>query len=935
MYVCHRRISSIRFAVGALIVRAKSQLGQKTSNLSNARDCALPTCLNEARATSDYCSEECAIKGIELEALQAVMNKDPRPAAIMIPPAKSSAQAAARKLSSPVQPLSPIQLKSPGSPKAEQNPVRSTALKGLTDSLMVAFENKPQQQEADLEKASRLAAVIEKELYMFTATPGQSGCGKDYKAKYRSLFFNLKDKNNESLRARVLSGELEPHELVRLTPEELANPELQSIAEEVRKRSIHDSVLTIEQEPFIKKTHKGDVSYIPGPSMMNESSSTSSTKPEDKDYDKEPNQDLTAEETPAEETVQAQQSSSKSTPVGSPTTDALDKLLARIQTNKRSGEEVLNDALTGEKRKKLSEGGPDGLAWVSSSSSYLPREPSPYSPSPSPSGSPALSSTTPPGSPPPLMLEGIERRLKSGASSASKQVLPVWQGTVYMHQVTKFFARAVQVGGSRVIPGRPSSDPLVEMIAPEWADILTKTVSIDGRIPTAAVASYVAQQRQSATKEVVVVQFELEDPSPASLEKRKAEFDKLFHYFYDKDRNGVVPNKGRHVKDMYLVPVASKDPLPVYLQNLMQVEALVRAREPRKDALFGVLIVNKASSHHHNRDHQHHHGQSPSHAKASSSHHRHSGASASRPYPTQHERRDSRESQSNGYTRRSSTVHSPSQQPPAVSSLFSIGTPMSAPASPSQNATSATPAITAPIKVPTLQELQGLVNQLFPAGNPGTPPVAISSPGSQTSQGLTPAAAAVTAQLSGTSASSLIAGLPANLAMNLGQTMAQFNQQQNVPVSHGQPYFARPPPPPLPAGMPIPPPGMPVPPPGFPPLPPHLLAQQQQGRPPMPIPPVPPMPPMAPHQLQAFLAQHQLQQQQGQQGQQGQPPQAMPPMSPFGPGFHPPPPRPNPQHVLQQQQQQQYQPYPPPSQGQWPEQTHHARPDQTRRRDWS
>ncbi|ORY99535.1 transcription elongation factor S-II, partial [Lobosporangium transversale] len=74
------------------------------------------------------------------------------------------------------------------------------------------------------------------------------GCGKDYKAKFRSLFFNLKDKNNESLRARVLSGELEPHELVRLTPEELANPELQSIAEEVRKRSIHDSVLTIEQE---------------------------------------------------------------------------------------------------------------------------------------------------------------------------------------------------------------------------------------------------------------------------------------------------------------------------------------------------------------------------------------------------------------------------------------------------------------------------------------------------------------------------------------------------------------------------------------------------------------------------------------------------------------------------------------------------------------
>ncbi|KAF9972076.1 hypothetical protein BGZ65_010031, partial [Modicella reniformis] len=352
-----------------LKARPKGQLGAKSPKglrLSDARDCALPTCLNEARATDDYCSEECSIKGIELEASQSVTNRDHKPSAILIPPARVLTSSTAKKLSSPVQPSSPVQLKSPGSPRVEQNPVRSTALKGLTESLMVAFENNEGQNEANTEKASELAAAIEKELYMFTATPGQSGCGRDYKAKYRSLFFNLKDKNNESLRARVLSGELQPHALVRLTPEELANPELQSIAEEVRKRSIHDSVLTIEQEPFIKKTHKGDVTYIPG-SMVTSSSSDSDAKPGDRgiqdDESKPESTKEVSEETPTEEMVQVQQSSNKTTP-GS--TEALDKLLAKIQTNKRSGEEGSSDTLSNEKRQRLLEARLEGLTGTTS-----------------------------------------------------------------------------------------------------------------------------------------------------------------------------------------------------------------------------------------------------------------------------------------------------------------------------------------------------------------------------------------------------------------------------------------------------------------------------------------------------------------------------------------------------------------------------------------
>ncbi|KAF9109674.1 PHD finger protein 3 [Mortierella sp. AM989] len=923
-----------------LKVRAKSlpSKGLKGSRLSDARDCALPTCLNEARATNDYCSEECAIKGIELEASQAV-KKEHKPSAIVIPTAKTILSHSAKKLSSPVQPSSPLQLKSPGSPKPEQNPVRSTALKGLGESLMVAFDTKADQKETDAEHAGQLAIMIEKELYMFTATPGQSGCGKDYKAKYRSLFFNLKDKNNESLRARVLSGELEPHELVRLTPEELANPELQSIAEEVRKRSIHDSVLTIEQEPFIKKTHKGDVSYIPGPSM-NQTSTAPNIEPNSRepDIDTKPSSTKgTPEEKSVEEMIQEQQSSNKSTPAGSPTTEALDKLLARIQTNKRSGEEILNDALSSGKRQRQTEAGQDG-------SSYLPREPSPYSPSPSPLGSPVLVTTTPPGSPPPFMLEEIERNAKIKADASRKrQVLPIWQGTVEMDQVAKVFARAVQVGGSRVIPGRVSTNPTADMVAAGWADILTRNVTVEGRIPIAAVESYVAQQRQSVTKEVLIVRFELNSVPTGSFEQRNAEFEKLFRYFHEKSRNGVIPNKARQVKDMYLVPIGANDPLPRYFQGLVENEALVQGTGHRTDALFGVLVVNKASSHHHRHGQAHGqahgHGHSPSHPKSSSSSHRRPSITNSSPYPVRHDRHDSKDSQSGGYP---SLSHPPRPQalPAVVTSSFSVGAPMAvaqqhsvasvpAPTPAPVSAPAPTPApMPTPSKPPSLEELQGLVDQLFHSGKTSIP-----APGTSTSttQGLTPAAAAVTAQL----ASGLIAGLPASVTMNLTQAMAQLSQQQQQPQpqqSHQQPqgqhqsqgqqqpFFARPPPPP---------PGMPIPPPGFLPL--HSIPQHGQR-------PVPPMPPIPPHQLQAFLAQ-----QYGQKGIQGQ---QVPPLPPLPPGFIPPPP---PSHL--QIPQQQYQPQPQQQPQRQPQQQHHHHQhhhqqhqhsqdqfrseDPRKRRDWS
>ncbi|GJJ72215.1 hypothetical protein EMPS_04572 [Entomortierella parvispora] len=854
--------------------RSKTQFGGKTKHtkISDALDCALPTCLNEARPTSDYCSEECAIKGIELEAAQAVAQSEHLLPTIVIPAKKLAAGPSVKKSNLAAAPKSPI------SPKPEQDPVRSTALKGITDGLMVALEGQENQKPEDIEKAKTLAVSIEKELYLFTATPGVPGCGKDYKAKYRSLFFNLKDKNNDSLRNRVLSEELKPRELVRLTPEELANPELQSIAEEVRKRSIHDSVLTIDEEPFIKKTHKGEVSFVPRVSSI--AGSKLEQEEEEEEEEEEKDEEQTADRTEEEKTggeLFAQNNgghdgSNKSTPQGSPRMDTLDKLLARIQTNKRPGEEALNEVLSSSEKRQRNDSGGDRS---SSGMSYMPREPSPYSPSPSPEGSPTLLSTTPPDSPPPFMLEEIRRNMEREKASDSKRATsaePVWQGTLSMPQVAKFQSRAVQVGG-RTIPG------------PEWADILARSISIDGRIHIKAVETYLTQVKQSLTKEVVLVRLEpslvMDGPEDA-----QREFNHLCQHLHDISRFGVVPQKsGGRVKDLYLIPLAAGAPLPWLFEGLMESEAHVRGRDQSaKNALIGVLVLNKGSSsgsHHQQRGHSHqqkqqhhHHGHSPSQSKSGSGQRRpiskEATASAGRPYPIPQERREIKDSQQG---RAPPPVH-PGPPPPAPTTAYQWTPPTSAPVAsrapaPSPISTSGSAATTAgptspPLKVPSLQELQGLVNQLFPASNPSSstnvrpqqeqqhreqqlqPP---QTTGASSSQGLTSAAAAVTTQLTGSSAPNYLGGIPASMAMDLSQTLAQLRQQQHQQPPQQLPQHP-PQPPPVPPffglhGMP---PGFPLP----PPVPPALIAAAAAAGQ-----PIAPFPPIPPHQLQAFLSQQQ------------------------------------------------------------------------------
>lgn len=106
------------------------------------------------------------------------------------------------------------------------------------------------------EKIDKLATDIEDQLNEIF----KEGSSK-YLNKYRSLVFNLRDQKNQALIRNVLSGEINPSRLVRMSAEDLASSELAKWRERENKHSIElikrDAQLATQQV-IVKKTHKGE-----------------------------------------------------------------------------------------------------------------------------------------------------------------------------------------------------------------------------------------------------------------------------------------------------------------------------------------------------------------------------------------------------------------------------------------------------------------------------------------------------------------------------------------------------------------------------------------------------------------------------------------------------------------------------------------------------
>ncbi|KAF5376506.1 hypothetical protein D9615_008681 [Tricholomella constricta] len=74
------------------------------------------------------------------------------------------------------------------------------------------------------------------------------GTTGEYKNRIRSLFVNLKDKNNPGLRDSLISGELSVEKLSKMTSQEMASEERKAADQKIREENFHNSLAAGEQQ---------------------------------------------------------------------------------------------------------------------------------------------------------------------------------------------------------------------------------------------------------------------------------------------------------------------------------------------------------------------------------------------------------------------------------------------------------------------------------------------------------------------------------------------------------------------------------------------------------------------------------------------------------------------------------------------------------------
>lgn len=154
----------------------------------------------------------------------------------------------------------------------------------------------------------------------------------------------------------------------------------------------------------------------------------------------------------------------------------------------------------------------------------------------------------------------------------------VWRGKVAMVPVSEFTSFAKHVGGADLSGRIP------------WSQLAPQTLQVDGRIDIQLASSYLCGLRFSSSTDVSVIAI-----SSPDLPGERAGFDKLFDYFKNRSRYGVI---GKHplaaVKDTYIIPIeAGTTTKPEFLELLENntLEDTINAR-----ILLVVFVVKTSES---------------------------------------------------------------------------------------------------------------------------------------------------------------------------------------------------------------------------------------------------------------------------------------------------------------------------------------------------
>lgn len=150
---------------------------------------------------------------------------------------------------------------SSGDKSNEREKIRVNARKTLIEQLLLRTKEVSDKNAAKLTESEITDFVTAAEAEMFAMFGHDTNM--KYKSKYRSLMFNIKDRKNKTLFDKISNKAIEPKQLVRLSPEELASQELAKWRENENKHQLE--MITKSEldmlacgKSYVLKTHKGE-----------------------------------------------------------------------------------------------------------------------------------------------------------------------------------------------------------------------------------------------------------------------------------------------------------------------------------------------------------------------------------------------------------------------------------------------------------------------------------------------------------------------------------------------------------------------------------------------------------------------------------------------------------------------------------------------------
>ena len=429
----------------------------------------------------------------------------------------------------------------------------------------------PKGQKVD-EFGNKLGLLVEQAIFM-NFWSGTGKAPEAYANKFRTISHNAK--KNPSLRDRVLSGSLSPSDFSRMEPKDMASEELQEMKEEMLKEAEKQHVLIQEEGPRMRRTHKGE-ELIEDESHVADSMDSAFVAPlRKRPSEIDPN--ITKQASPENEKPQSPDAVELPESFGmSPATTALP---LKIDTNaeprasaapperKSANSFNIQDVWSGVK-------GPDPetqrTRQTSRPSEPLLQQPQGSGVKADPEIDQLLKDEEPEDEEP---YSPIDYTAEPGST--------IWHGKLAMAGIASFHGTGRHVAGADLSATLP------------WHTLIPTSLTIEGRISTERAEEYLCSLKWSTTTDVIVVAV-----TPNSDAESQVQFDKLFTYFTERRRYGVIGKSPvPSVKDTYVVTLdAGAGKKPDFVEMLEY--CIIEDPRPERTLLltFAVKLNNSPSA---------------------------------------------------------------------------------------------------------------------------------------------------------------------------------------------------------------------------------------------------------------------------------------------------------------------------------------------------